>query len=61
LAGEATDDDIGGGKLCGANVIEYGHSRPMLRQYAAAKRFDFAEGDGLHPSPFKAERKAANA
>jgi len=33
----------------------------MLRQHLAAKRFDFAEGNGLHSRAFQTERESADA
>jgi hypothetical protein len=33
----------------------------MLRQHAAAKRFDFTEGGGGHACPFQAEAETADA
>jgi len=69
LAGEASADCIHGNSVCcqsfgveGSDVIVAGHSWPMLRQHGAAKRFDFAEGDGLKSAAaFKAEAKPAYA
>ena len=67
LAGEAAADEVGNNSVCcqsgcgeGANVMVAGHSRPMLRQHAAAKRFDFAERNGLHAGALEAEAESAN-
>jgi hypothetical protein len=56
-------DSIGskslGGK--GSNVVIARDLGPVFRQNGAGKGFDLAEGNRLHPSPFKAQRKSAYA
>jgi hypothetical protein len=68
LAWEPAADDIDGNSIgskaaCGegSDVIVAGDLWPVLRQDAAAERFDLAEGDGLEPArALQPEAEAAN-
>jgi hypothetical protein len=68
LAWKSTTDDIGNNSVCseavcgkGSDVVIARDIGPVLSQNSARIWFNFTEGNSLHPSPFKAKAKPANA